>query len=344
MKAVISRDGRFLECADARVPEPGPGEVRIRVTACGICGSDLHLRGLGALRRGGVPGHEIAGVVDALGPGASGVRPGAAVVVEPLVTCGACRPCRTGRDSICPEMNLLGLQRDGGMAEFVVAPAARLFPLADAIDPRVGALAEPIAVAVHGLRRGGFEPGQRLLVIGAGSIGLVTLLCARALGARDVGITARHAHQAALAREFGATRVLAESEATSAALGEHSMRDGADLVIETVGGRAETLRLAAAALAPGGSISVLGLFTAPVTLDPFSMLLREATVAWSNCYARAGGRADFADAVAIVDRERERLARLVTHTHSFADVDRAFAAASDKRAGAIKVTLVPAAL
>jgi threonine dehydrogenase-like Zn-dependent dehydrogenase len=192
------------------------------------------------------------------------------------------------------------------------------------------------------LRRGAFAPEQRVLVLGAGSIGLLALLCARALGAKDVSISARHAHQAALARDFGATRVLTESEASAAVLGARSMREGADLVIETVGGKADTLRTACAALAPGGTICVLGLFTTPVTLDPFAMLLREGTVAWSNCYARSAGRADFDDAVAIIERERERLARLLTHTYSFSEVDRAFAAASDKSAGAIKVTLVPA--
>jgi L-iditol 2-dehydrogenase len=228
------------------------------------------------------------------------------------------------------------------MAEYVVAPATRLFRIPPEVSPRVAALAEPIAVAVHGLRRGGFRPDQRVLVLGAGSIGLVTLLCARALGAKDVSISARHAHQATIARDFGATRVLAESEATAAALGARAMREGADLVVETVGGTADTLRTACAALAPGGTISVLGLFTTPVTLDPFAMLLREGTVAWSNCYARSAGRADFDDAVMIIDRERERLERLLTHSYPFADVDRAFAAASDKRAGAIKVTLVPA--
>lgn len=343
MQAVIASDGRTLVPGERAIPEPGPGEARIRVTACGICGTDLHLRHLGALRPGGIPGHEIAGVVDAIGRDVSGVAAGDAVAVEPLATCGGCAPCRTGRDSICPEMTLFGLQRDGGMAGYVVVPAHRLYRAPRDLPPRVAALAEPMAVCVHGLVRGGFDPAQRVLVIGAGSVGLLCVLAARALGAHDVTISARHAHQAELARALGATRVLAESEASPAALGAVPRGEAWDLVVETVGGTADTLRSATAALAPGGTVSVLGLFTKKIELEPYWLLVREATLAWSNCYHRRAGAADFDAALAILDRERERAARLLTHAFPFAEVERAYATASDKKAGAIKVTLVPAA-
>lgn len=341
MRAVVARAGRTLQLELVAIPEPGPGEVRVRVGACGICGSDLHLRHLGAMQEGRIPGHEMAGHVDALGHGVTGFAAGDAVVVEPLASCGRCAACRSGREAICPSLQLFGVHANGGMAEHVVVPAARLFRVDEALDPRVAALAEPVAVVVHGLRRGGFEAGQRVLVLGAGNIGLLAALAARMWGAGEVWISARHAHQAALAKRMGATHVLREEDATPKALADLARRTGgAELVVETVGGQADTLRAASAAIAPGGTISVLGLFFGPVSVDGFGMFQREGTVAFSNCYARSP-RADFADAVALLEAERERLSPLVTHTVPFADPERAFAVASDKRAGAIKVSLVP---
>jgi threonine dehydrogenase-like Zn-dependent dehydrogenase len=290
------------------------------------------------------PGHEIAGTVDRTGPGVSALAEGDPIVVEPLRSCGACRECRAGRDSICPELRLLGLHERGGMAEYVVVPAHRLYRAPEGLDPRVAALAEPMAVVLHGLRRGNFVPDQRVLVLGAGTVGLLGVLAARAWGAREVWLTARHAHQAELGQAFGATEVLRESEATPSALAARAKRQAADLVLETVGGRADTLRTAGAAIAPGGSVSVLGVFLGTVELDPYPLLVKEATLAWSNCYARTSlgsPRPDFEDAVALVDAKRELLTRLVTHSVPLGEVERGFEMASDKKAGAVKVSVLP---
>jgi threonine dehydrogenase-like Zn-dependent dehydrogenase len=277
----------------------------VRVRACGICGSDLHFFELGLLPPGTTPGHEIAGVVDAVGPGVTTASPGDAVAVEPLHSCGTCPTCRAGRDSICREMKLHGLNLPGGFAEYVALPARRIFALPPELEWSVAALAEPVAVAVHGLRRGGFAPGQRVLVVGAGSVGLLTVLAARVMGASEVILTARHAHQAKLGLELGAARVLDEREASL-------------LGLASLG---------------------LGVFTGRTAVDPFPLLLKEGTLAWSNCYSHAGERADFDDAIRIVDENRDRLARLTTHQLPLDEVERAFAVASDKKAGAVKVTV-----
>jgi len=340
MRAAVASEKHALAVESVPVPEPGPGEVRVRVEACGLCGTDLHLIA-GGLTPGHTPGHEIAGRVDALGAGVAGVAVGDRVAVEPLLTCGTCEPCRSGRDSICPQLRLLGVHVAGGFAEHVIVPARRLFPVPPDLDPRLAALAEPVAVVVHGLRRGGFAAHQRVLVLGAGAIGLLTVLAARAAGAQEVLLTARHAHQAALGRDFGATRVLSESEANVRGLMQLGRTTPADLVVETIGGRADALRGAAWALAPGGTISVLGVFTAPITLDAYPLLVKEGNLAWSNCYARERGRADFEDAVRLVDAERERLSWLLTHAVPLDRIGDAFALASDKKAGAVKITVLP---
>lgn len=341
MRAVIWGESGALVPTTLPVPEPGPGEVRVRVRACGICGSDLHLRSIRFVQRGLAPGHEFAGTVDALGAGVAGIAVGDAVAVEPLQSCGRCDECRRGFDAICAEGKLLGVHVHGGFAEYAIAAARRVFAVPADLDPRVAALAEPMAVAVRGLRRGGLVPGQRVLVLGAGPVGLLAALAARALGAGEVWISARHAAQAQLAKDFGATRVLGEAEVTPAELARAGAAASFDLVLETVGGSADTLDVAAAAVRRAGTVTVLGMFVAPVRLDTFPLLLKEATLAWSFCYGRNGEPCDFAEATRLLAAERERAARLATHAVPLADAERAFALAADRRAGTIKVSVLP---
>lgn len=322
-------------------PEPAPGEVRLRVRACGLCGSDLHLLGAGLLPEGRVPGHEMAGVVDALGDGVEGWREGDAVAVEPFRTCGRCVVCRSGRGPLCRTGKLLGVHAEGGLADYAVAPAARLFPAPAGLAPETAALAEPLAVAVHGLRRGGLARGQRVLVLGAGAVGLLTLFAARALGAGEVWATARHPHQAERARALGADRLLGEADASREALEALGREAPVDLVAETVGGRADTLELAAAAVRPGGAVAVLGLFLGRVALDALPLLLKEVTLAWSYCYRHGEENADFDDALRILAAQPEAARSLVTHALPLEEAERAFSVAADKAAGALKVSVLP---
>jgi len=341
MWAARARGREQIEIARVPIPEPAPGEVRVRLLACGICGSDLHFHQGGFWADGTTPGHEMAGEIDALGDGVRGLAAGERVAIEPLHTCGVCEECRAGQPVRCRELRIHGIHCGGGMAEFVSVQASRAYPVPPDLDPRAAALAEPMAVVVHGLRRAGLRAGQRVLVLGAGSIGLLAALAARELGAGEVFVTARHPHQADLASGLGATRVLRESEADERGLRSLASDLPIDLVVETVGGRADTLQLAAHAIRPGGTVCVLGLFLAPITLDPLLLLLKEASLIWSNCYARAPGEPDFARAIRLVASHRGALAQVLTHTVPLAEVSRGFALASDKKAGAVKVSVLP---
>jgi L-iditol 2-dehydrogenase len=338
MRAAVAHGARDVRLEARAVPEPGPGEARVRVRACGLCGSDRHLYALGAYGANVVPGHEIAGEVDALGDGVEGWSPGESVVVEPLQSCGRCQPCRRGLEAICSEGAFFGVQRDGGFAEHLVVPARRLFRVPGDLAPRVAALAEPAAVAIHGLRRVGMQGGARVLVLGAGPLGLMSLVAAQRLGAEQVWISARHPAQAQVARDLGAGRVLAESEAD---LAQEGPGQRPDIVVETVGGAADTLQVASRAVAPGGGISILGLFFSDVSLPGYPLFAKEVTLAWSNCYSRPEGRADFDDAVGLVDQERERLALFTTHSVGLDDVARAYALTEERPAGFVKATVCP---
>jgi 2-desacetyl-2-hydroxyethyl bacteriochlorophyllide A dehydrogenase len=344
MRAARVLGRRSIETARLPLPEPGAGEVRVRIEACGICGSDLHLFDAGLYPPGQTPGHEMAGRVDCPGAGVTGWSPGDRVAVEPLRTCGSCPCCRAGRDSICSETRLHGVHEPGGLAEYAVVPAIRLFRAPADLEPRLVALAEPAAVVVHALRRAGLARGARALVLGAGSVGLLTLAAARRLGANEVWITARHPHQAARARALGADRVLEAEAATAAGLAALGREAPVDVVVETVGARADTLAAAGAAVRPGGVVAVVGFFVEPLRLDALPLMLKEVTLAWSYCYGHAdpdGRGPDFAEALALLDAERAALAPLVTDTFPLDEVARAFARAADRRAGSIKVSVVP---
>ncbi len=343
MRAAVYRGPGLIGVEDLPMPKPGEGEVRLQVGACGICGSDSHLlsQGWPFFPPGSVPGHEIAGTVEALGAGVTGLAEGDRVAVEPLHTCGSCKWCRAGRESICPECELYGVQRQGGFADFTVVPGRRLFAIPDDVEFPLAALAEPMAVSVHGLLRGGLVSGCRVMVLGAGTIGLLAVAAARALGAGEIVLSARHAHQAEMGRDLGATRVLEESQATPEALAELAPDVAPELVVETVGGTADTLLAAGAALAPGGTVSVLGLFTDTVTLDPMPLLFKEGTLAWSNCYARPRDSADFDVAIRIIDENREGLRKLLTHEMPLEEIAAAFELAGDKTRGSLKVSVVP---
>ncbi len=341
MRAAVWDEGGALRQVELPRPEPAAGEVRVRVRACGLCGSDLHLRNAGFVRRGVAPGHEFAGAVDAVGAGVAGLAPGDAVAVEPLRSCGRCDECRRGLDALCPEGQLLGVHAHGGFAEYAVVPAERAYPVPAALEPRVAALAEPTAVVVRGLRRGGFAPGMRVLVLGAGTVGLLGALAARGLGAGEVWISARHASQAARARELGATRVLGEGEAGPGELARAGRDAPIDLVLETVGGTADTLNAAGAAVRRGGAVVVIGMFLAPVRLETLPLLVKEATLAWSYCYGRGADPSDFAAATRLLADQREPAARLTTHAVPLAEAGRAFDLAADRKGGAIKVSVIP---
>jgi threonine dehydrogenase-like Zn-dependent dehydrogenase len=344
MLAALATGTGHFELTEVARPEPGSGELRVRLEACGICGSDLHFARMGAHRAGFTPGHEMLGWVDALGEGEHKVVPGDRVVIEPLSSFGDCAACRTGRDSACRDLQIYGVHIPGGFSEYVVIPADRAYPVADDLPAAIAAMAEPLAVGVHGLRRppGGLPQGGRVLILGAGAVGLTTLIAARALGAGEVWISARHPQQIEAAAALGAHTVLQEADATPDALDQIGRAQDFDLVLETVGGTADTLLAACAAARPGGDISILGVFTASPQLPPFAVLSKELSLHWSNCYHRAcaqtGEPADFSTATQLVSQERDALALLTTHALPLAELDAAFALAGDKQQGSIKVT------
>ena len=209
MKAAVIAGPQQFEIQDVPVPALEPDGVLVRVRNCGVCGSDLHFyRGEFPAAPGMRLGHEISGEVAATGEGVTGLSEGQRVAIEPVDVCRDCDYCHTGRSQLCPDRKLLGTVIPGGLSEYVHVPAYLVHPLPEVVDFEVGALIEPLAVAVHGLRIAGLTTGERVAILGSGTIGLVSVVAARAMGASGIFTTARHQHQADAAMALGATQVI----------------------------------------------------------------------------------------------------------------------------------------
>jgi len=336
--AVCTRPGAF-ELREIDDPSPGPGEVIVRVRNCGICGSDLHYF-TGAFRLPSVcPGHEISGEVAAVGSGVA-TQVGERVAMEPRSVCGQCWCCRTGNVQICAAARFLGDASHGGFAEYVRIPEYALVPVPPSVDFDVAALAEPMAVAVHAARVAQVALGDRVVVLGAGTIGLLAVVAARAAGAGEVWCTARHPHQRAAAECVGATRVFSGPEAARE-LQAAARQYVVDAVIETVGGAADTLREAVEVVRAQGAIAVLGVFTVLPSLNALALIAKEVRMFGSATYGRASVRTDFEVAVRLLGERPERFRPLITHGFPLNEIAGGFATAADKRSGAIKVLIHP---
>lgn len=333
-------DTNTLAIQEVPVPIPGAGEVLVRIRACGICGSDLHAFHTGTRRNapGVGPGHELAGEVAALGPRVDGPPIGTRVALLAGRVCGTCEFCRGGRFGLCPKLRIAGGSYPGGMGEYFLAQAGFLYLVPDGMPWEVAALSEPCGVSVHGLKRGGFRRGQRVLVLGAGTIGLFAALVARDGGASRVGITARYPHQAAAARSLGVTDVFDPDELGP---GSPAASESWDIVVETVGGTAPTLQQAIDVVARGGTIVLLGVHTEPQTIQTFRIFFHEISIVGSLGYDNVGPQSDYDDTLALLAKYQDVVAPLVTHTYPLAQANEAFATSLDKSSGAIKVTVLP---
>ena len=271
---VLPAVGAPLELVDRSVPEPGPGEARVRVQACGVCGSDLFLQkgGFGADKLPVVPGHEAAGVVDALGPGVSGLRVGDQVAIYYIDN-----PPDAPRPNLGPAVRRMGVDVDGAFAEYVVRPARTLIAPPKPVDPAtLAVLTDAVGTPYHALVRiARVRPGETVAVLGVGGIGSNAVQIARALGARVVAVS-RSEEKLALARELGAEAAVRMDEARDA-IGSA----GADVVVQC----AESPALDEAAIALGGygaRIVLVGASVEPFAARSSDLIWRELAVMGSR--------------------------------------------------------------
>jgi L-idonate 5-dehydrogenase len=335
-RAVVIHAAHDLRVETRDTGEPGPGQVRVRIAAGGICGSDLHYfqhGGFGAIRvkHPMVLGHEVAGVIDAVGDGVDTLKPGQAVAVNPSLPCGRCRYCLEGAAQHCLDMRFYGSAMrdphvDGGFREALVCEATQAVPLPDGLDTTTAAFAEPLAVCLHAARQAGPLLGRRVLVTGCGPIGALAIAAARMGGAREIVATDLSDAPRAVAFAMGADRFHADG------LDPYAAEKGFfDVALEASGSPRALLGILPV-LRPGGTIVQIGIGgDVPV---PMSVLAAKE-ITWRGTFRF---HAEFAMAVEALAARRIDVAPLLTERFPIDRAAEAFALAAD-RTRAMKVQI-----
>ena len=341
MTAALYQGDRTLRVTEIPKPEPGPKDVIVRVRAEGVCGSDL-LVWWDKQEAETIPaGHEVAGEIAEVGAQVDPARIGERVAIEILglgIACGQCWYCRMGQPIQCQNK---AKDEGGGYAQFMKKRAAGCFPIPDHMSWEEAALVEPLAVSVHGVRRGKMSGGETVLVLGAGNIGLTAVAAARGMGAGQIFVSARHQHQADMAKRLGADQALPDKGPELwEALADATEGRGADLTLETVGGRTDaTIQQSIEYTRGQGRIVILGGFWVPITIDWIKPLIKEQSIVFSSCYSILDGRDDYEIAIDLMASGRAPLKQIVTHKFPLEEIQKGIDTAYDKSTGSIKVQI-----
>lgn len=338
MRAALLREVGSIVIENRPVPEPGPGEVRLKPLAVGVCGSDMHaFTGEHPFVHPPIVlGHEIGAQVDKVGPGVEHLKPGQLVTVEPNLVCGHCYNCRTGRYNICENLRVVGcVGADGGMADYLMVPATKVFPVPEHWNAEQAALVEPVAVGVHAVRQGGLQPGQSVLVLGAGIIGLVTAQAARAFGASRVIIADLLESRLERARKLGFTDVVNNGQVN---LEEELRRrlngELADMIFDCVAIQ-PTLETAVKVARKGTRIVVVGVPAGPLSVPMHLVQDRELELIGTLMYRRE----DYDASIRLMESGAIVTEGFVTHRFPLEQVMEAFSVAIHQKETALKVML-----
>ena len=222
MQAVVISGPFQMLLESQATPEPSPGEVLVSVRAAGICAGDLYIyQGKNPYAHYPViAGHEVAGIAERTGEGVTNVTPATPVVVEPFIGCGTCYPCRIGKSNCCVQLQIIGVHRPDGFAEYLIAPAPNIHPIPEGLSFSDASFAEPVAIGVQACRRGNVRAGEYVLVLGCGPIGLALIEVARHRGARVIAADVQSS-RLAIARQLGAEAVPADDQLLPTLLGAY---------------------------------------------------------------------------------------------------------------------------
>jgi threonine 3-dehydrogenase len=331
-----------LEIRDQIQPAaPERDEILVRVAACGICGTDLHIHRWvpWAAQRITVPrilGHEIAGTVATVGPGVEYPKPGDSVSIESHIWCGRCYQCHTDRPHLCANLTYPGIDRDGGLAEYVVVPARTAWVHDPPLESGIAAMFEPFALAVHACSAGVGVCGQNVLVTGCGPIGLMCVSAARAMGATSVIATDISPVRLNLARTLGADRVIdVAREDLRAAVKDVCKGRGADVVIECSGSES-ALASGFELVCAGGELRLVGAYSQAVSTELGRLLLKGVSI-----HAIHGRRifSSWELASRLVQSGKVNLAPLISHTLPLSEGIRAFEML--EKGAAAKILIAP---
>jgi 2-desacetyl-2-hydroxyethyl bacteriochlorophyllide A dehydrogenase len=323
MKAMILRAPLNLRFEEVERPRPRPGEVFIRVTHSGVCGTDLRIYdGSVPVRHPLIMGHEMCGEVVDFGGDTIGddrIQIGDRVIVDPSLSCGVCINCQAGQTNLCRNGGLVGRDSNGGFAEYLLAPLSHVFPLPSEVDSQKAPLIQVLTTCIHAQRFLNIFPGQSVVVVGLGVTGQLHLQLVKSRGANPVIGVTRSAWKRQLAKEFGADLTLCSGAEGSRGVSEATNGQGADVVIVATGSLS-TIAEAISMCRPGATLQLFGMTTATEGKLPFYQLYYKELTIFNS---RAATAEDFPVAVDLVARGVVKLNSLVTHILPLAELSSA---------------------
>lgn len=338
MRAVLFDSGSDMRLVEMPDPIIGDHEVLLRVGACGICASDLHLKeikaGITELPYPFVAGHEMAGSVAQVGAAVSSVRVGDHVVVHPGVCCGTCLHCRRGHLNLCQSGQGIGLHRPGGFADYVAVPVENAYACGDLPDI-VAACTEPLACALHGLGRLDPRVADSVLIFGAGTIGLFFLQLVRQRGVGRITVVDLYGHRLDVAKELGADHTILADGAQESTLAQAAPQ-GFDCVVDATGVLA-VVETTFRHVAPAGRLLMLGSCASAAQISIRPRMIQRYDVTVIGAY---GINHEFASALQLLQERRIRVDPIVTHQYALDDFAQAFKQAASGKEG-IKVQITP---
>lgn len=335
LQAVMVEPGK-IEFHEVKKPAPAENEVLIAIQRIGVCGSDIHVYH-GKHPYTSYPvvqGHEVSGIVAEVGSGVQDFMPGDKVVFMPQVTCGQCYPCQHGMEHICESLKVMGFQTGGAAQEYFPVDARKVLKLPNGVSLDEGAMVEPVSVAVHALRRGGFVPGMKVLVLGTGTIGNLVAQVARAQGASKVLVTDIQDYKLEKARECGLTGINTARENLSHTIDEVFGKEKADLILECVGVQ-PTITQAIQVARKGTTIVVVGVFAEKPVVDLGLVQDRELSLVGTLMYQRQ----DYEKAIELIASHALTLQPLITHRFPFQDYLKAYQAIEESQGHYMKVMI-----
>lgn len=339
MKALVYEAPWQMPLREVAEPQPQPGEVIVAVRAVGVCGSDIHGFTGSTGRR--IPpmimGHEFSGEVTAVGAGVESWEPGARVTVLPTISCGTCANCRAGLPNICIHRSGLGMMTtDGAYADAVAVPARQLYSLPPEVSWEAGAMVEPLAVGMHAANLTPVRLMDPVLIFGAGTIGLLTLLAVRLKGAGTIIVTDLSSHRLEMARRLGADITVNPRETDLAAVVRQvAGPSGMPVVIEAVGAAA-TARQSLELVRPGGHVTWIGNSQPVIEVNMPSIVTREITIRGVYAFTR-----EFGDAIEAIRSGHVDVMPLVEDVLPLAEGPRVVTALAKGELDAIKILLRP---
>ena len=341
MKAAMLEAPYTFRIVDQPLPELRPGWALVEVKVAGLCGSDLHFYKGDLPSDPTVRGHEIAGVI--ADPGDTGLTAGQAVIVNPLLGCGECRNCRRGEYHVCSNILMIGRDYPGGFAQYVTAPAAKIYPFrADAVSFTQAALADCVGVGLHAVNAMGIKPGDAIVVIGDGTIALLLLQIAAARGANPVIVLGKHERNLDVASRLGATHVVnIRHEEPLAAV--QAIAGDVDVVFEAAGGPEPLYAASLRMIRKGGRVALIGLTAATTIRIPWvDLVVDERALIGLMGYSVFQGQDEMRQTIDLLESHQSFLPDDALTTVPLAEIDRGFQMMLDRAtSGVIKVVALP---